>query len=115
MARSWVGLTIFACLPCMGTLQSTEAYYSYVNCLETAECYESAVVSSKNVWQTRLPPALRHKGQFAAAGHCRCASTIRGPFPYCATSRSRENASVGRPFALCIVRATLSRIDSDPI
>src|SRR2546425_388209 len=28
-SRSWVGLTILACLPCMGTLQSTEACYSY--------------------------------------------------------------------------------------
>src|SRR2546429_8198180 len=65
MARSWVGLTILACLPCMGTLQSTEACDSYVNCLETEECYESAVVSSKNVGQTRFPPALRHKERFA--------------------------------------------------
>src|SRR2546421_12831943 len=65
MVRSWVGLTILACLPCMGTLQSTEACDSYVNCLETEECYESAVVSSKNVGQTRFPPALRHKDEFA--------------------------------------------------
>src|SRR2546429_6867720 len=31
MARSWVGLTILACLPCMGTLRSTETRYSYAN------------------------------------------------------------------------------------
>jgi len=30
MARSWVGLTILACVPCMVTLQSTEAHDSYV-------------------------------------------------------------------------------------
>ena len=53
--------TILACLPCMGTLQSTEACYSYANCLETEECYESVVVSSKNVGQTRLLSALHHK------------------------------------------------------
>ena len=48
-------------------------------------------------------------------GHCRCASTSRGQFPYCATLQSRANAGVGRPFTLCLVRAMLSRIDSDPI
>src|SRR5262249_21470516 len=63
MARSWVGLTMLACLPCIGTLQSTEAYYSYVNCLETEECYESAVVSRKNVGQTSLLSTLHHKLQ----------------------------------------------------
>src|SRR2546430_5006857 len=47
--------------------------------------------------------------------HCRCASTIRGQFPHCAAPESRENAGVGRPFALYIVRAMLSRIDSDPV
>src|SRR5262249_35099853 len=78
MARSWVGLTILACLPCMGTLQSTEAYYSYVNCLETEECYESVVVSSKKGGQTRLLSALRHKGRFAVPGHCYRATAIRG-------------------------------------
>src|SRR5207237_8615251 len=80
MARSWVGLTILACLPCMGTLQSTEACYSYANCLETEECYESTVVSRKKVGQTRLPPALPHKGQFAyeyTIWHaCTCCATI---------------------------------------
>lgn len=61
------------------------------------------------------PPRLVQQGGFAVAGHCRCASTIRGQFPYCATPQSRANAGVGRPFTLCIVRAMLSRIDSDPI
>src|SRR5438105_7427959 len=65
MARSWAGLTILACLPCMGTLQSTEACYSYANCLETEECYQSTVVSRKKVGQTRLPPALRPKAQLS--------------------------------------------------
>src|SRR5712691_6697645 len=59
-------------------------------------------------------PLIR-KAFFVVAGHCRCASTIRGQIPHCATPESRENAGVGRPFALCIVRVMLSRIDSDPI
>src|SRR5262245_12792580 len=54
-------------------------------------------------------------GMIAVAGHCRCASTSRGQFPYCAMSQSRANAGVGRPFTLYTVRALLSRIDSDPI
>ena len=49
------------------------------------------------------------------AGHCRCASTMRGQFPHWATPQSRAHAGVGRPCALCIVRAMLSRIDSDPL
>jgi len=59
--------------------------------------------------------ALVQKERFAVAGHCRCASTIRGQFLYCATPQSHVNAGVGRSYALCIVRAMLSRIDSDPI
>jgi hypothetical protein len=55
------------------------------------------------------------EAEAAVACHCRCASTMRGPFPSCTTSQSRENAGVGRPLARCIVRAMLSRIDSDPI
>src|SRR5262249_45350556 len=65
MARSWVGLTILACLPCMVTLRSREASNSYVNSQNTEECYECAVVSSKNLCPTRSSPTLRHKGQFA--------------------------------------------------
>jgi hypothetical protein len=64
---------------------------------------------------TIQPVLLVRKLAFAVAGHCRCTSTIRGQFPHCATPQSRENAGVKRPFALCIVRAMLSRIDSDPI
>src|SRR5215510_1312871 len=69
-------------------------------------------------WSCTRPMRIRSywiPGVLCVAGHCRCASTIRGPFPDCATSQSRENAGVGRPFALCIVRAMLSHIDSDPI
>jgi hypothetical protein len=65
MARSWVGLTILACLPCMEMLRSREARNLYVNCSNAEECYECAVMSSKNGCQTRLPPALRHKEWFA--------------------------------------------------
>ena len=73
------------------------------------------MMSRKNACSTRLPLTLHHKGQFAVAGHCRCASTIRGQFPHCATPQNRENAGVRRPFAVCIVRAMLSCIDSDPL
>jgi hypothetical protein len=66
MARSWVGLTILACLPCMGTLRSTETRYSYVNWWYKEECYECAAVSSKNLGQTRLPPALHHKALYVS-------------------------------------------------
>ena len=67
------------------------------------------------VYPPNADTLLLDSGVLCVAGHCRCASTIRGPFPDCATSQSRENAGVGRPFALCIVRAMLSHIDSDPI
>ena len=49
------------------------------------------------------------------AGHCRCASPIRGQFSHCTTPESRENTGVGRPFTLGIVRAMLSCIDSGPL
>src|SRR5437660_10974866 len=65
MARSWVGLTILACLPCMEMLQSIEAHNSYVNCQDAEECYECAIMSSKNLCQTRSTPTLRHKPRFA--------------------------------------------------
>jgi hypothetical protein len=35
-------------------------------------------MSSKNLWQTRLPPTLPHKGQFAVVGHCRYATALHG-------------------------------------
>jgi hypothetical protein len=44
--------------------QLGEVRHSYMNCENTEECYECAVVSSKNVVQTRLPPALVHKAFF---------------------------------------------------
>ena len=40
---------------------------------------------------------------------------MRGQFPHWATPQRREHAGGGRPFALCIVRAMLSHIDSDPL
>ena len=49
-----------------------------MNCENTEECYESAVVSRKNVGQTRLLSALRHKDSFAVAGHCYSATAMRG-------------------------------------
>jgi len=61
MARSWVGLTMVACLPCMEMLWSREAHNSYVNCQKTEECYEYAVMSGKNLCQIRVIPLLRHK------------------------------------------------------
>src|SRR5215467_13505053 len=65
MARSWVGLTILACLPCMEMLRSREARHLYVNFQYTEECYECTVVSSKNACQIRPSLTLRHKGAFA--------------------------------------------------
>ena len=35
--------------------------FSYAKTSRTQECYESAVVPSKNLCETRLPPALHHK------------------------------------------------------
>src|SRR5262245_34252150 len=39
--------------------------FSYAKTSRTQECYESAVVPSKNPCETRLPPALHHKAEFA--------------------------------------------------
>ena len=61
MARSWVGLTILACLPCLVTLRSPAAPYSYANFSKADECYESVFMSSKILTQTRLTPQLIHK------------------------------------------------------
>src|SRR5262245_14915005 len=70
MARSWVGLTILACLPCMEILRSREAHDLYVNCQNIEECYEFVVTASKNVCPTRLPPTLRHKAHFPYESLC---------------------------------------------
>src|SRR5439155_18975369 len=75
MARSWVGLTILACLPCMVPLRSTEARYSYANFLTTEECYRLAVVSSKNACQTCSSLTLRHKERFPYECLRECAIT----------------------------------------
>src|SRR5437867_10613965 len=78
MARSWVGLTILACLPCMEMLQSIEAHNSYVNCQNAGECYEFAIMSSKNLCQTRSTPTLRHKARFPYEYILAHAITCRG-------------------------------------
>jgi hypothetical protein len=51
-----VRLIILACLPCMVTLRSPEAPYSYANFSKAEECYESVFGSSKILTQTRLTP-----------------------------------------------------------
>src|SRR5262249_48142735 len=81
MARSWVGRTIFACWPCMAMLRLREARHSYMNCANTEECYECAVVSSKNLCPTRSSPTLRHKGDFAYEYSCREAIAMRQGAP----------------------------------
>src|SRR5215510_1402253 len=65
MARSWVRRTIFACWPCMAMRRLREARHSYMNCANTEECYECAVVSRKMVEQIRSSPTLPHKAEFA--------------------------------------------------
>jgi len=77
MARSWVGRTLFACWPCMAMLRLREARHSYMNCENTEECYECAVVSSKILSHTRLLSALRHKGEFAYEYSVREALPVR--------------------------------------
>src|SRR5262245_34768754 len=67
MARSWVGLTILACLPCIEMLRSREAHNLYVNYQKTQECYECAVLSNKNSCQPRLPPALVRKARLCTS------------------------------------------------
>ena len=63
-ARSWVGLTIVACLPGIRIPQSLLSAYSLDKSVKVQECYESTVVSHKNGCEPRLPPTLRHKGEF---------------------------------------------------
>src|SRR5215472_3696417 len=76
MARSWVGRTIFACWPCMAMLRLREARHSYMNCENTEECYECAVVSSKMVDQIRSSPTLRHKGELYSESRADAASAV---------------------------------------
>jgi hypothetical protein len=40
MARSWVGLTIVACLPCIVAPWLTRLPFSYAKSVFTQECYE---------------------------------------------------------------------------
>jgi hypothetical protein len=49
-----------------GGTPSVWSPHSYANSSFREECYQCAVVSSKNLGQTRLPPALHHKGEFAS-------------------------------------------------
>src|SRR5215813_1755239 len=49
----------------MAMLRLREARHSYMNCENTEECYECAVVSRKMVDQIRSSPTLRHKYFFA--------------------------------------------------
>jgi hypothetical protein len=65
MARSWVGLTIFACLPCIVVPQLLQSVHSYEKSSIAEECYECMIMSSKILSHTRLPPGLRHKAFFA--------------------------------------------------
>src|SRR5262245_50479721 len=65
IAYPWVGRIIVAGLPCLVAPRSTCLPFSYVNCIVTQKYYECAIMSCKKICPTRLPPALRHKGQFA--------------------------------------------------
>src|SRR4029453_6821103 len=91
MARSWRGLTIFACLPCIVAPQSTCMLFSYANNLLTQECYEYAIMSRKNAWQTRLPPALRHKATFAYECILAHAITCRGMHVHAVLSSKEDS------------------------
>ena len=64
MARSWVGLTIFACLPCIVVPQLLQSVHSYEKSSVAEECYECVIMSSKKTCQTRPPSTLRHKVRF---------------------------------------------------
>src|SRR5215813_14112427 len=81
MARSWIGLTIFACLPCIMAPQWLQSAHSYEKSSKAGECYETGAVSRKILSQTRLPSALRHKGQFAYECLCREALAMRWDVP----------------------------------
>src|SRR5713101_8776461 len=80
MARSWVGLTIVAGLPCMVPLRWTVARDSYANYSLREKYYQPGAVSSQMVCQIRPPPQLLHKGCFpyeCMLWHaCTCCATI---------------------------------------
>ena len=61
LARSWGGRTLVAGWPCLVGPQSPCVLFSYGNTVLTQEYYECAIVSSKNLYQTRLTPQLIHK------------------------------------------------------
>jgi len=65
LTHSWVGRTLVAGWPCLVGPQSPCVLFSYGNTILTHEYYECAVALSKNLCQTRLPPALHHKKRFA--------------------------------------------------
>ena len=48
-----------------GGIPSVGSPHSYANSSFRGEGYQYAVVSSKNLGQTRVPPTLHHKGEFA--------------------------------------------------
>src|SRR5262245_33219140 len=101
MARSCVGLTILACLPCMVSLRWTAACNSYSNYLLEGKYYEYTLVSSKNVSQTRLLPVLRHKGQFPYEWVCGSLVDARwgAPRPRSSDQRHAWRRRAGRPHA----------------
>src|SRR5215510_14197650 len=101
MARSWVGRTIFACWPCMAMLLWREARHSYMNCENTEECYECAVMSRKMVDQIRSSPTLRHKAPFAYEWVCGSLVDARwgAPRPRRSDQRRAKRPRAGRPHA----------------
>ena len=64
IARSWVGRTICACFPCMVAPQSARSLYSYANSHSEGQCYQSAIVSSQILSQTRPTTGLHRKAFF---------------------------------------------------
>src|SRR5713101_903850 len=70
MARSWVGLRILACFPCMVAPPSPRSPYSYDNRYYEQEFYQCAAVSRQIVRQDRSTPGLIHKELLT--GKCPC-------------------------------------------
>src|SRR5262245_16492429 len=101
MARSWVGRTIFACWPCMAMLRLREARHSYMNCENTEECYECAVVSRKMVDPIRSSPTLRHKGFFAYQSSAPSAVRAESYAWY----KTKINYEISYCFVTCSARA----------
>ena len=60
--NGWYSDTSMTRSPPVGRL--SPVLFSYANNSLTQECYESAVVSSKNLCQTRLLPTLHYKSEF---------------------------------------------------